>query len=75
MLGHRQIEVLGQVIATNGGGLHAGFSESSDVTKVLRSLECKGLVQGMSGNPQRAVHTKEGLRVWRQLKKESPTHE
>jgi hypothetical protein len=62
-----ELKVLGAVIHTNGGGLHAGFSESEQITKVIRRLERKGLVQGKLGAARRAVHTKEGLRVWREV--------
>lgn len=57
----RQAEVLRQVVRTNGGGLHAGFHERQPITRILRALESKGLVQGKAGMPHRAVHTRAGL--------------
>lgn len=58
----RQLEMLGRVVASNGGGLN-GYSEDS---RVYRALERKGLVQGKSGLQCRFVHTREGLAFWRQ---------
>lgn len=60
-----QLEILGKVCRTNGGGYHAGFHEGARETKIIRALERKGLVQGKAGQPSRAVHTAEGLALYR----------
>lgn len=51
---------------SNGGGVHAGFSESGRDTKVLRRLEALGFVQGKSGRASVAVHTRDGLKYWKE---------
>lgn len=71
-----QQHMLIRVCRTNGGGIHAGFSESNSDTKFLRQLERMGLVQGKNGRPSYAVHTRKGLELFRQIQQtESPTHE
>lgn len=60
-LGPRQWELLGRVVRTSGGGVNC-FSENE---RLFRSLEKRGLIQGKSGQPWRAVHTREGLEAWR----------
>lgn len=60
-----QWEMLDRVCRTNGGGVFAEFSETHRTTKLLRKLEAKGLVQGKSNRQSWAVHTPEGLALWR----------
>jgi hypothetical protein len=58
-----QVQALNAVCRTNGGGI----SLYSDWRPQLVALHKKGLVQGKSGNQSRAVHTAEGLKLWREL--------
>jgi hypothetical protein len=53
--------MLRRIVATNGGGVHAGFNEARNDTRVMRRLEAMGLVQGKAGSPGWAVHTRAGL--------------
>jgi DNA-binding MarR family transcriptional regulator len=64
----KQLELLQRVCLSNGGGINAGYSETAAHTRTVRQLERKGLVQGKLGQPSCAVHTKEGLALFRQLK-------
>jgi hypothetical protein len=64
----KQWEMLDRICRTNGGGIHAGFSEGARGTKTIRVLEKHGLVQGKSGNKGCAVHTRKGLAFWRTRK-------
>ena len=56
-----QEAMLRRVVATNGGGVHAGWDEGQKITRTLRKLEKLGLVQGKAGSDGWAVHTREGL--------------
>jgi len=56
-----QEKMLRRIVATNGGGIHAGFNEVGNDTRVIRRLEALGLVQGKAGSPSWAVHTRPGL--------------
>lgn len=60
-LTHAQEAMLRRVVASNGGGVHAGWHEGQRETRVLRKLEALGLVQGKASVPSWAVHTREGL--------------
>lgn len=60
-LGRRQIELLDRICRTNGGGISGyGLHRST-----MRSLEKRGLIQGKRTHESCAVHTREGLDVWR----------
>lgn len=39
----------------------------NDEFRRAQSLYRRGLAQGKNGEPYRAVHTPEGLRVWREM--------
>jgi uncharacterized protein YjhX (UPF0386 family) len=65
-LGARQLDLLDRVCRTSGGGVSC-FGEQE---RVYRSLERKGLIQGKSGQQYRAVHTREGLALWRKMQAE-----
>lgn len=58
-----QREALDAVCRSNGGGIS---SYSAWRTQLL-ALEKKGLIQGKAGQQYRAVHTQEGLALWREL--------
>ncbi len=58
-----QFEALDAVCRTNGGGI-SGYSAWRPQ---LLALEKKGLVQGKAGQQCRAVHTPDGLALWRKL--------
>jgi hypothetical protein len=62
-LGPRQREFLARVCKTNGGGINCWGEEE----RIFRSLERHGLIQGKSGQPCCAVHTREGLELHRRL--------
>lgn len=64
-----QEAMLRRVVATNGGGVHAGFSEGQRETRVLLRLHEMGLVQGKAGMDGWAVHTKQG---WAWVKANPP---
>lgn len=71
----KQFCMLERVCKTNGGGVHAGFSEGNQDTKTIRQLERKGLVQGKAGRSAYAVHTKEGFAAYRSAIQPMPTEE
>lgn len=56
-----QASMLRKVVATNGGGVFAGFHERGRTAIMLRKLEALGLVQGKRGEQSCAVHTRAGL--------------
>ena len=60
-LTEKQLELLGRICRTNGGGI----SLYDDDKSVLRGLMNRHLVQGKAGGAGRIVHTKEGLAAWR----------
>jgi hypothetical protein len=62
-LTERQFQALDAVCRTNGGGI-SGYSSWKPQ---LLALEKKGLVQGKAGQQYRAVHTSEGLALWREV--------
>lgn len=61
-----QWRMLDDVCRTNGGGVAVGFSYGTRSWKVAQRLMDMGLVQGKAGQQYRAVHTKEGLELWRE---------
>lgn len=62
-LGSAQFAMLDSICRTNGGG-RSGYSLNR---RTMRSLESKGLIQGKAGQEYCAVHTREGLDLWRKL--------
>ena len=58
-----QWRVLNRICRTNGGGVDAWGRDAP----VIRRLHEKGLVQGKAGQQHCAVHTREGLELWRSL--------
>ena len=62
-LGKSQFAMLDKICRTNGGGC-SGYSLDR---RVMRSLEARGLIQGKLGQEWCAVHTREGLQLWREL--------
>lgn len=66
-LGKVQKELLIKVCKTNGGGVYVG--SDSKTQKVLMRLNELGLVQGKLGQPYCAVHTGEGLKIFREMEK------
>lgn len=60
-----QEKMLRRIIKTSGGGVYAGI-EGRERNVIMRLYD-KGLVQGKKGQPTRAVHTREGLDLIRQL--------
>lgn len=64
-LGVRQIAMLREIVRTNGGGVHY-FCGGED-ERVMRSLVRRGLIQGKAGWQTRAVHTRAGLELVREL--------
>lgn len=65
-LSKSQFEMLDKICRTNGGGC-SGYSLDR---RVMRSLETRGLIQGKAGQEYCAVHTREGLQLWRSLSAE-----
>lgn len=65
-LGKAQFAMLDSICRTNGGGVN-GYSLDR---RVMHSLQKRGLIQGKMGSPWRAVHTREGLELWRKLSAE-----
>jgi uncharacterized protein YjhX (UPF0386 family) len=65
-LGARQLDLLDRVCRSNGGGVSC-YGEHEGI---YRALERKGLIQGKSGQQYRAIHTAEGLSLWRKLQAE-----
>lgn len=53
----RQEELLRRIVATNGGGINVGLNNEA----VARGLIARHFIQGKSGSPYMAVHTKHGL--------------
>jgi len=62
-LGKAQLAMLGEICRTNGGGV-SGYRPNQ---RTMRSLEERGLIQGKAGQEWCAVHTREGLELWRSL--------
>lgn len=57
-----QRAMLDKICRTNGGGVWAeGLS-----ARTRNALERAGLIQGKSGRQDYAVHTREGLALWRE---------
>jgi hypothetical protein len=65
-LTHLQWELLDRICRSNGGGVSVGMSDNDEFRRA-QSLYRRGLAQGKNGEPYRAVHTPEGLRVWREM--------
>lgn len=65
-LGSKQKEFLSKVCKSNGGGVP--IITANDL-KISKSLEKKGLIQGKSNGPGRAVHTKAGIDLFKELEK------
>jgi len=63
-LTHLQWELLDRICRTNGGGLSL---PPGDELKRAQSLYRRGLAQGKSGQQYRAVHTPDGLKLWREM--------
>ncbi|MES2904038.1 MAG: hypothetical protein V4696_07620 [Pseudomonadota bacterium] len=57
----KQWDLLDRICRTNGGGIHYYNLDKS----VLRGLMRRHLVQGKLGSGDCAVHTREGLALWR----------
>ncbi len=75
-LGGRQIAMLREIVRSNGGGVYY-FCGGED-ERVMRSLARRGLIQGKAGHQSRAVHTRAGLELVRELdrrKAEQPAPE
>ena len=64
-LGDKQIELLRKTCQTNGGGVSVWNCDR----RVMRSLEAKGLIQGKLNQESWFVHTREGLKLYRELAK------
>jgi hypothetical protein len=60
-----QWRMLDRICRTNGGGITVGITEGPDY-RMAQRLADKGLVQGKSGVGWMAVHTREGLKYWRE---------
>lgn len=52
-----------KIVKSNGGGVSTECKP-----EMIRDLWNMGLIQGMAGQPWRAVHTREGLAVARSIK-------
>jgi len=65
-----QKELLIKICQTNGGGIST-ISMDGWQLKAVHQLHDLGLVQGKSGNESTAVHTKQGLELYRTLTKQS----
>ena len=68
----RQAEALASVCRTNGGGVRIRCKVGEDgygvpSTYPWRSLYERGLIQGKAGSFETVVHTREGLRLWREM--------
>jgi len=59
-----QKKMLDAICKTNGGGIFPAGAEF----RTVKQLEKKGLVQGKLGQQYCAVHTREGLTLWRMLR-------
>ena len=59
-----QLRVLHRILQTNGGGISVYGDEDQ---RTIMALHRRGLVQGKAGAQHRAVHTREGLELWRKL--------
>ena len=64
-----QERVLRRIVKTSGGGVHA---ETDPDLRVIMRLHNMGLCQGKKGNSTRAVHTREGLALIRDLDAGTP---
>lgn len=62
-----QFRMLDRICKTNGAGVSSYALRGPDTGVVLR-LEKMGLVQGKSCEDFKAVHTREGLALWRSMK-------
>lgn len=60
-LGPKQLEFLGRVCQSNGGGVCPKYSEQ----KIIDRLYELGLIQGKPGQQYCVVHTTAGLNHWR----------
>jgi hypothetical protein len=65
-LGSRQWEMLDRICRTNGGGIYVPGGGAEH--KTIMRLHELGYVQGKAGQPYCAVHTRDGLQVWRDWK-------
>lgn len=63
-LGSRQWAMLDKICRTSGGGIYVPGGGPEH--KLIMRLHELGLVQGKAGQQYRAVHTREGLDIWRQ---------
>lgn len=65
-----QWDALDRICRTNGGGVAVRCTIKDDVVvpthKPTAALFAKGLIQGKAGSYQTVVHTREGLRLWRE---------
>lgn len=60
-----QWELLDRICRSNGGGVTVGMSPGAEFNRA-HALYKRGYAQGKAGQPYKAVHTPEGLKLWRQ---------